>query len=90
MVTFRSFKFAFPRPESYDRPTAELLGLTLATALLPPPRKGRSCSALVEAVPRPNDGAPLKHIGRFGLWTKLDLEILQADGFVNDEDIMGI
>jgi hypothetical protein len=45
---------------------------------------------LVEAVPRPNDGAPLKHIGRFGLWTKLDLEILQADGFVNDEDIMGI
>lgn len=43
------------------------------------------------AVPRPNDGAPLKRIGRFGwLWTKLDLEILQADGFVNDEDIMGI
>ncbi|CAL1145604.1 unnamed protein product [Cladocopium goreaui] len=62
---------------SYTRPTAELLGLTLATALLPPPRKGRSCSALVEAVPRPNDGA-LKRIGRFGLWTKLDLEILQV------------
>ena len=48
---FQIFQVCISTPWKHCRPTAELLGLTLATALLP--RKGRSWSALVEApIPR--------------------------------------